>query len=68
MRRIVAVIAALLPLAAVAADKFTMVSAEVKPNVRIAERRFTRASGAAAATSHRRSPGAIRRRAPRASR
>jgi Raf kinase inhibitor-like YbhB/YbcL family protein len=37
MHRIVVIVAALLPLAAYAADKFTLVSAEVKPNVKIAE-------------------------------
>jgi Raf kinase inhibitor-like YbhB/YbcL family protein len=37
MRRIVVFIAALAPLAAYAADKFAVVSAEVKPNVRIAD-------------------------------
>lgn len=37
MHRIVAIVAALLPLAAYAADKFTLVSAEVKPNVKIAD-------------------------------
>jgi hypothetical protein len=45
MRRIVTVIAALLPLAAVAADKFTVVSAEVKPNVRIAEQQVYKGFG-----------------------
>ena len=37
MHRFVAVVAALLPLAAGAAGKFALVSAEVKPNARIAE-------------------------------
>jgi Raf kinase inhibitor-like YbhB/YbcL family protein len=37
MRRCAAVLAALLPLTAYAADKFTLTSAEVKPNLKIAE-------------------------------
>ncbi len=47
MQHVVALVAALLPFAAIAADKFTIVSAEVKPNVRIAEAQVYKGFGCA---------------------
>lgn len=45
MRRIVTAAAALLPLATLAADKFALESAEVKPNVRIADAQIYKGFG-----------------------